>query len=282
MRTVAIPTDFSENAFNALEYAAQLFKYEKTEFYLLHAYAEEVYGQGALVSDEIREELKQKHQREAQEGLQKLQTRILGSFPNPRHKFHTVASFGLLVDEVNHLVNKENIDICIMGTRGKTNDRKIAFGSNTLQVLKYLQCPVMSVPDRYSFDPPQKILFPTDYMIPFTRRELKLLSDIACFFSAEIHMLYISKTPLESLRQQDNKGFLEDQLKRTFLNFHTIDGQERVKTILDFSQKIKAGMLVMVNSRKTYLEDILYRSTLDKIGLDPKIPFLVLQNFHRD
>ncbi|HER39641.1 MAG TPA: universal stress protein, partial [Salinimicrobium catena] len=44
MRKIIIPTDFSENAFNALKFAAELFKYERSDFFILHAYADEVYN----------------------------------------------------------------------------------------------------------------------------------------------------------------------------------------------------------------------------------------------
>ncbi len=44
MRTILIPTDFSNNAMHAIEYALQLYKCERTNFYFLHAYADEVYG----------------------------------------------------------------------------------------------------------------------------------------------------------------------------------------------------------------------------------------------
>lgn len=281
MRTIIIPTDFSENAFNALKYAVELFKYEKCDFFLLHAYAEELYEKEALISEEVIKELKENGQKTAQQGLEKTRSEILKVSPNPHHRFHTVTGFGLLVDEVNCLVNKQNADMCIMGTRGKSGDHKTGFGSNTLQVLKYLQCPVLCIPDSFEFNSPKKLLFPTNFMIPYTRRELKILANIAGNFSSEIHMLYISKTPVKSFRQQDNKTFLEHQLMRNKLQFHIIDAAEKVNAIQQFSEKMKSDMLVMVNSRKTYLEHILYRSTLDKIGLNPKIPFLVLQNFHR-
>jgi hypothetical protein len=41
-------------------------------------------------------------------------------------------------------------------------------------------------------------------------------------------------------------------------------------------------MLVMVNSRDTYLEEMLFNSTVDAVALDSKIPLLTLQNIRRD
>ena len=38
MKRIIIPTDFSENAFNAIAYALQLFAEESCTFYLVHTY----------------------------------------------------------------------------------------------------------------------------------------------------------------------------------------------------------------------------------------------------
>ena len=44
MRKVLIPTDFSENAMNAIKYAMELFKYDRTDFYIMHAFGDEIYS----------------------------------------------------------------------------------------------------------------------------------------------------------------------------------------------------------------------------------------------
>lgn len=282
MRKVVIPTDFSENAFNALKFAAELFKYEKSRFYLLHAYADEVYNTQSVLTQEFLEEYKTITRKKVVEELENTKRQILELFPNPRHDFETVASFGLLVDEVNDLVERENADIIVTATRGKTNDRKMTFGSNTLQIVKYVQCPVLSIPGSYTYSDPKKILFPSNFMLPYQRRELKLVGDMARAFCSEIDLLYVSKFPLDSFRQKDNKAAIEEQLYGLKIKFHQEEIMEKTKAIAKFIEQEQIDLLILVNSRHSYLENVLYHSTLDEIGLHPKIPFLVLQNFHRN
>ena len=43
MLSILLPTDFSENSMNAIKYALEFFKYQKTEFYFMHAYRNEFY-----------------------------------------------------------------------------------------------------------------------------------------------------------------------------------------------------------------------------------------------
>ncbi|MDR9457435.1 MAG: universal stress protein [Salegentibacter sp.] len=282
MRKIVFPTDFSENAFNALKYAVELLKYETCEFFLLHAYADEVYNDETILSRSLMDELKEKVLNHAEVKLEETLEKIREIAPNPHHTFHKVASFGALVDEVNDLVDSENADLCIMGTRGKSDDRNISFGTNTLLVMKYVQCPVLSIPAGYKYNTPENILFLTNFLVPYQKRELKLVSEIARVFGSEIHSLYISKYPVESFRQKDNLNFLKEQFVNIKFQTHQVDGIDKVPTIMDFIEKHKIDILVMVNSRHSELENILFEGTLDKISLNPKIPLLVLQNFNRE
>lgn len=282
MRKIVFPTDFSENAFNALEYAVELLKYETCEFFLMHAYADEVYNDETNLSRSLMDELKEKVRNHAEDKLEEILTKIREIAPNPKHTYHKIASFGALVDEVNDLVDMENADLCIMGTRGKTDDRNLGFGTNTLLVMKYVQCPVLGIPAGYKYNTPEKILLPTNFLVPYQKRELKLVSEIARVFGAEVYSLYISKYPVESFRQKDNQKFLKEQFQNIKFQTHQIDGLDKITTIMDFIEKHKIDILVMVNSRHSELENILFEGTIDKISLNPKIPLMVLQNFNRE
>lgn len=281
MRKIIVPTDFSENAFNALKYSAELFKYERSEFYVLHAYADEVYSFDGVITPTLLEEYKQSVKDKSDRKLTEILERIRGIYANPKHTFHAVSAFGLLIDEVNDLAERENADLIITSTRGFTNDRQLTFGSNTLQIIKYVQCPVLSIPEDYKFSDPKRILFPTNYLLPYQRRELKLVGGIARSFCSEIHMLYASRISEITLRQEDVKEGILEHLYDVNVQQHREEELEKTEAIKKWIDELHIDLLVLVNSRHSYLENILYSSTIDKIGLHPKIPFLVLQNFSR-
>ncbi len=281
MRKIVLPTDFSENAMNALRYAAELFKYERADFFIVHAYADEVYDHNTLVSRDIFEELKETTHKNSDAALEKIRSAIHEVSPNPRHTYTTLSKFGSLIDEVNDLVDQENIDVVVMGTKGKTNNRKLTFGSNTLQVLKYVKCPLLAIPSGCTYNRPENVLFPTNYLLPFKRRELKLLSTLTKSFRSVIHFLYVSGSKNLSIRQEDNKEFLKKSLVDVELYYHIEDAEDLTTAINEFIEKKSIDFLVMVNSRHSYLESILYQSTIDKIGLHVKIPFLAMQNLQR-
>ena len=281
MRTVLIPTDFSLNAMHAITYAIQLYKCERTRFYFLHAYADEVYGPFRKNGEESVENQKKLVKKNTDESLSQLVAELTEKHHNPKHTYQVVSAFDSLVDAVNDFANQINVDLIVMGTQGKTANKKITFGSHTVQIFKYVQCPVLAIPDHYIYQQPKKIVFPTDYMLPYKRRELKLLNTLAGSFKSEIHCLYMSDFEELSNRQLDNKRFLRESLSNAHLLFERIPVSNKGKAIRAFIEEKDIDVLVMVNARHSFLEDMLYRSTIDEIGLDLKIPFLVMQNLPR-
>lgn len=281
MRKILVPTDFSDNAMNAIQYALELFKYERSDFFIMHAYQDEIYTDTSLLNQETLEKITQIVSDKSQKQLTDTLKKINKISPNPRHVYNIISSNSMLMDEADKIVDEEDIDIVVMGTRGETNDRKLTFGSHTLQILKYVQCPVLAIPANYKYTQPKHILFPTNYIIPYKRRELKLLCEMASPYRAIIDMLYISKSDKLSLRQQDNQRFIKEGLYKNTLNFKTIRGKKITNSIYAYLKENKIDMLVMVNTRHSFLESILFQSSIDKISLHIDIPFLALQNTRR-
>ena len=266
---------------HAITYAMELFKCEKIRCYFLHAYADEVYASLAANGKKDLEKEKEKVRIATEEKLAKILEEVSTVPPNPKHSYYTVSVFGSLVDAVNDTVNEMNMDLVIMGTKGKTDDMNVTFGSHTVQVFKYIPCPVLAIPMEAEFQQPKKILFPTDYMLPYKRRELKLLNEICRDFKAKVHCLHITEFKHLSHRQLDNKSFLTESLPDAYLSFERTAAKNKSKAIKEYIKSNAMDFLVMVNSRHSYLEDLLYRSTVDEIGLTTKIPFLVMQNLPR-
>lgn len=281
MRVIVVPTDFSNNALNALKCALQYFKYEKCRFIILHTYADEVYENDAVLTREILEEYKGIKRDASLKELKKVREAAITFAPNPHHTLETKAIFGTLLDIVNRLATSENADLIVMGTQGKTGDRNITFGSNTLQIIKYVTCPVLGIPIDYHITHLSRILFPSELMIPFKNRELKLVSCLAKSFRAEVHLLYISDIHKLSFRNEDVKGSWEYRFRESVTHYTHHPEGNIAQIINTYIAEHDISMLVMVNAKHTYLETLMETSTIDTIGLHIKIPFLILQNLPR-
>lgn len=97
MISVLLPTDFSENSMNAITYALEFFKHQKTEFFVMHAYQNDVYDHEKLVSREDFDD----------------QTMDLPSSATSGYEFISVNAGKL---------RNEGVEILLSGTPIKTND----------------------------------------------------------------------------------------------------------------------------------------------------------------
>ena len=281
MYSLLLPTDFSVNSMNAIKYALEFFKYQKTEFYFMHAYLNEFYEHEDLVSREVFDDVLDHVKKQSQKQLEKLLAEVKKIAPNPRFTYHINSTYDTLVEAANQIVDSKNIDLIVMGTKGKSDERHIVFGSQTFQVLKYVKCPVLAIPSNYTNAQPKRILFPTDYLIPYKRRELKLLCDLAASYRSIIDVLYVSKSDKLSMRQEDNQAFIKETICKTKVDFYTKHSKKIADSIQNYIKDNAIDMLVMVNTQHSFLEDMLFPSNIDKVSIDLKIPLLAMQNTTR-
>ncbi|WP_411895740.1 universal stress protein [Winogradskyella sp. A2] len=281
MKNVLVPTDFSDNAMNAVRFALEFFKYDNCEFFFLHTYEDEVYEKHRLLEEESFDKIRETAKIKSEENLKLLLKDVKTLAPHKRFNYHIISAYNSILDEVDKIVIDKNIDLIVMGTKGESTNHAYAFGSNTLQVLKYVACPVLVIPEFCTYDQPKHILFPTNFLIPYNRRELKLLSTLLKPFRSVVDVLYIAKYSNLSRRQIDNREFLIEELEGLELKFETVDKKDVSKAIMHHIEAYKIDLLVMANTRHSYLEDMLFRSKVDEISLHTNIPFLALQNIRR-
>ena len=91
MRQILMPIDFSENAKNAIGYALELFKYERSVFYFLHTYQDEIYENESLTRENLKA-IEKEVQQNVESKLAKTLAFINKISPNPRHEYHVVAA----------------------------------------------------------------------------------------------------------------------------------------------------------------------------------------------
>ena len=281
MLSILLPTDFSKNSMNAITYALEFFKYQKVKFYFMHAYQNEFYDHEELQSREKFDDILEQVRKQSIKNLENLIATIRKISPNPRYTYHTISAYNNLVDETNLIADAKNIDLIVMGTKGKSDERQIIFGSNTFQVLKYVKCPVLAIPSNYTNTQPKRMLFPTNYLIPYKRRELKLLCELAAPYRSVIDVLYVSQSDKLSIRQEDNQAFIKETIYKTQIKFHIAHSKKIVETIKEYLSNNDIDMLVMVNTQHSFLEDMLFPSNIDNVSLNLKIPLLALQNTTR-
>ncbi|GGG33378.1 universal stress protein [Bizionia arctica] len=276
MKKILLPTDFSENSWNAISYALQLFKDDICIFYLVHTYTPIVYDAGYVALSPSQLDLANIVRDQAVESLKLIEKKIQETFNNPKHAFDSNAVFNTLNLEVEELVKEKQIDYVVMGTKGATGAKEVLFGSNTVHVFKHVKCPVLAIPDNFKFETTLNILFPTDYEIEYTNKQVKPLIELSKNQNSKVHVLNVSYGKDLTKEQESNRTKLGTLLKDCTTNFHSVKSQEVTKAISDFQSKTQIDLLVMINNKHSFFENLFFKSTISQIGFHLSVPFLVI------
>lgn len=276
MLKVLLPTDFSENAWNAISYALEFLQDQECSFYLLHTYTPAFYRMDYLVGGPSFSAIPDPGIDDSLNGLNKTMKKIRSQYDNPRHTFQAVSAFNLLTDEINKLARDKDLDMVIMGTKGATGATEIFMGTNTVYVIRKAGIPVLVIPEEASYSPLRKILFPTDYWTRYNEDELEVLVNTAKFYESDITVLHVKEEYDLTDDQKENKNHIALCFSQVNHHFEELKGALMPNAIMDYIDDQKCEFLVMMNRKHSFFERLLLKQNIDQIGFQVQIPFLVI------
>ena len=276
MKSILLPTDFSENSWNAISYALNLFKNETCTMYLLNTYTPVIYHVEYVLVEPSRYGMADAVRESALEQLDEFKTRIKKEFNNPKHTVGSMAVFNNLISEIKDFVKEKAIDYVVMGTKGATGLKEVLFGSNTVHVFKNVKCPVLAIPDGFDFETPHEVLFPTDYEINYKDHHIKPILDIISLYNTRVNILHATYGYDLSEAQEENKKVLEKYFEKSAYLFQSISNQTIEEGINNFQLKARINLLVMINNKHSFFENLFFKNTINKIGFHLNVPFLVI------
>lgn len=279
MRQILIPTDFSENAWNATRYALELFKDHECVFHILNTYTPALSSNRFIAHPKNGRPVALGSKEHSEEGLNRLMLRIRKHTSNGRHFFETYSSFALLNDEVKHFVEQEGIDYIVMGTKGASDQAGVYMGHNTVRLLKSIKnCPILAIPKHFVFARPDEITFATDFYRFYTDSELAPLMDIAKTFNATIRIVHIQNTDASLTDvQQFNLGMLRKYLGTVSHYIHTVSELNSVSQTLQlFNEELNIHLLAMLNYRYSYLDQVTEDPVVKKKTFETAVPLMII------
>ena len=276
MKKILLPTDFSNNAWNAICYALEFFKTEKCEFHILHTYTPTFYRMDYLMGGPTFSAIPDKGVDIAQAGLDKTLVDIKLKFNNPKHTFKILSAFNTLTNEILELSESKNFDLIVMGTQGATGAKEIFLGTNTVHVIRKSKIPILVVPVGYEFKQINSIIFSTDYGQLHHDKDLKLLVNLSKTLKAKLTILHVKEEYDLVDEQKVNKKALMDYFKNINHNFVEERGTFMPEAIRTYIEEHQSGLLVMMSRKHSFLERLIVKSNVDFIGYHTTIPFLVI------
>lgn len=278
-KKILIPTDFSKNAYNALTYAAGLYKDAICDFYLLNAYTTTGYTLTDMAIPEPGSISYDNAATVSVNGLEKVMDMLDFRARNHRHTYHIISEFNDPLEAIKNTVEKKDIDLVIMGTKGASNKNGVLFGSNTITAMeKVRNCPVMGVPLDTRVGAIKEIVFPTSFKTHYKKRELVHLVDLARLHQANICIVHVTKNDALSHTQRENRQLLEDCIEGTYYSFHTLKGADPVTAVKIFVQSRGSDMVAFINKKHGFFGSLFTTPMVKELGMFSKVPLLVMHD----
>jgi nucleotide-binding universal stress UspA family protein len=279
MKNILIPTDFSENSWNAVKYALEFFKNTTCDFYLLHVtliynYAS---GESPIMPLPTIEIIDKTILKQAKTNLKNLMKKIELLPHNTKHHFYTLNNYDYFIDAVRSQVAEKNIDLIVMGTKGASGLKKVMIGSNTGDLITRVKCPVLIVPENAVFNKIEEIAFPTDYHLFYPTKILNSILEFVKMHNSALRVVHISKKEEDVTDfQLENKEFLKNFFAEEKHSFHRITNKKIEDGVQCFVESRDIDMIIMIAKSLNLFQRILFRPTVEEISYHTDVPFLVL------
>lgn len=239
MNRILVPTDFSEQATNALKVAAMLAKKYDADIYLLHMM--EIPMQhidpGAVKSDIPETLFFMKLAHKKFEDL--LDSDFLEGIT-----VHETVKADITFNEIKDACKEFNIDLIVMGSHGASGLKEMFIGSNAEKVVRSSDVPVLVIKNHHESFDIKNFVFASDFKND-NRETYKQAVKFAQLFGAKIHLLLVN-TANNFITTYESRTLIDDFISgQTFENYtvNVLNDTSVEEGILNFSAEIDADLI---------------------------------------
>lgn len=269
IKRILVPTDYSPNAKRSAQLATMLAKSIDSELVLYHTYMLPVVGVAESVV------IINKEQDEQKEKMQAYVDEIRTEYGDVNVKGEV--DFGSATDCISMFVEKNNVDLIVMGTKGETDTANVIFGSVASHIINHVQCPVLIIPKGSRMYTISEVLFATDFhytndTLQFLNPFLTLLDEYEPF----LHVVSIHPENVNAHLHKVEEVKLKEIFKKYKSTYHFIESNETENELFNFAEKNHCDLIVLVTRHYSIWEKIFHRSLTKKMALLSEIPLLIL------
>jgi nucleotide-binding universal stress UspA family protein len=273
MKTILVPTDFSIPADYAVHYATRLAKEFNASTILYHSFIPFESGFYPIAQST-------KENKETEDNLIKRLTKIKAELLNSNKNIPV----SIHVDrgpETHRLIefSKENkVDLIVMGTKGASGLKEVVIGSFTADIMTKAPCPVLAIPQKFTFKTPKKITFASDYH----KKDIQAIQFLAKWheaFKSKIYLLHIDDSEHTSAWEEEvfthYKRKIEKQCEGITLSFQRTEGTDISKAILHITLNDKTDILAIAPEKiKGFWNNLFHKSLTKTTAYHIHIPLL--------
>jgi len=275
---ILAPIDFSEDATQALRYAASIIKLIQVsqsdeevsapELIVLHVFQVPT---GDDISFFVSSPMVERAEKNARERL----SQAIESVPDVQAvKHRVITKLSLPYEGIRDTINNEQVDLVVMGGRG-VNASANWLGSTTRRIIRHASCPVLAVPHTTSVFYPQHVAFATDLVATKPSPSLELFKQLLQFWQAKVHVIHVHPQPSEvSVEKAQEALQLTHFLENISHSYHFVEDKVAARGIKQYLEEYPADLLVVIPRHHAALESLFHKSVSKQLAIKSPVPIL--------
>lgn len=277
MGKILVPIDFSENSIIAARYAREIALENQDELVFLHVYTRHVnkYANFMVHGEHIVDPTI----KESEEQLNQLVALVKEKWPTL--VISQLFDEGILAEVISKETARNQYKVVVMGTKGASGLESVLIGSNTYDVIRDSQTPILAIPANATTYKKDTIALLTN----FKPGELEVLKQAIPVFGNKFHLLliHINKQELDiKILNEKLTGWIDTIITETGID----DVSYTVKSRSHFAnsaEKIANGIQTMIRdenidiilitkSRKTFFQNLFAENIIKEMAMGIVIP----------
>ena len=268
MKKFLVPIDISDTSLNAAKYAVALTKdVPGAEITLYH-----VYSRISLATLTSKEEGSRQQVSESE--LNEIKSKISEGNDN----ISCVAEEGSFVESIGDYVMGNYIDLVIMGITGSSRLTQVFMGTNTLNVVRHISCPVLIIPPDAKFTGLKKVVLTSDFKDVARTTPFIGLKKILDTFEPELDILNVDSEHYVELTDEYKieREAMEDKLGSYNPNFSFLRSYDFLDGINNYVETRDIDAIVTIPRKHNFVSQLFKTSHTKKLAYHSNVPIFTV------
>jgi nucleotide-binding universal stress UspA family protein len=275
MKTILFPTDFSDNAIHASQYAGMLARRYDAKVILLNIYVITVPVVSEFQLTYDTDSMILQRGKDAEQNLQLFADKFIINTGLHLEQITQMVEYGLVSDVIIEIAKKKNVDLIVMATKGASNIIDRWLGTNAENVMEAAQCPVWIIPKNTPINLPQTIMYAADFKEDEVTATYKVLA-MAQPLGATCKVIHIHDYFEMNVEQtvKQTVAELKDEFQNFDISFKDLNRDEIVKGLETYIRTHKPDVLALAVYEKSFFSKIFDSSITQHFIQEAKLPML--------
>lgn len=267
MKTFLVPVDFSDTSKNAARYAAQLASGIQDAQIILYNASDKItsISEG---NDGSRKSVSAKE-------LDILKTE-LNALGNTQITF--IAEEGSFVSNLEKYVSNTSIDLIVMGITGSSRLTQIFMGTNTLNVIRHVNVPVMIIPPDARFSSIKNVLLISDFKDVANTTPFKEIGATLDLFKPNLHIINVDSEHYIELTEdyKKEKAVMVDHFGKYNPEFSFLRLFDFLDGVNTFVETKNIDAILTVPKKHSFLSALFQVSHTKKLAYHSHVPIIAV------